>query len=537
MISRLKKTALRKASQASQWLPTAAGALVPGLCFAIYLSSLAPTVLHYEFPELQDAAVLQAKAALLGVPDYTGYPLWVMLGKLFTFLPVGDLGYRVNLSSAVYAALTVLFVYLMGMRLTGWTVAAAGGALAFGVSQIFWSQAVIAEVYTLNTLLIATVIYVLLLWRYERKDSQLLLACFLMGLALTNHLTSGLLIPAAFLLVGVVDRSKLTEGWLILKGAGIFALGLLPYIYIPIRASMDYLPNYFVWGQPALQQNPPNTLEGFWTLVSGGAWKDRMFSQSPSELLSGLETYVDHLWGSTGQFNLLLIVAAIAGFYHLAYRDRAVTVVLSLLFTGWLFYALGYDIADIKFYFIPTYLVLCIWIAVAFGGLLDSIRLLANRWRAPAVGSLATAFVALILLLPLVGVQETYAQVDRSGDFRGKEVVETVAEKAGQGATILHYHSPLTTMILAEDRREDIRLINHEESLGPPGVVKAQRALDRGPVYILFPTREGYSFYKGVEQSRKIYADHGLELREVDQDVLLYQVVAPDKSSSPGRES
>lgn len=502
------------------------GVLASGLCLLLYLSSLAPTALHYEFPDLQDAAVLQGKAAILGVPDYTGYPLWVMLGKLFTFFPVGDLGYRVNLSSAVYAALTVLFTYLIGVKLTGRMAAAAAGALAFGMSQTFWSQALIAEVYTLNTLLVALALYVLLLWRYEHKDYHLLLACFLMGFALTNHLTSGLLLPVAFVLVGMVDRGKLVEGWLILKGAGLFLLGLLPYAYIPIRASMDHLPEGFSWNQPKIQKNPPNTLEGFWILVSGGDWKDRMLSQSPAELLSGLGSYLERLWGSAGEFNVILIVAAIGGFYCLIYRDRAVAVAFSLLFAGWLIYALGYDIEDIKFYFIPTYLVLCLWMAVAFGALLDAAGKLLGERRAPKIWkTLGPALAAFVLAFPLVGVSETYAKVDRSGDYRGRKVVDTVAEKAKPNAAILHYHSPLTVMVLGENHREDIRLINHEEDLGPPGVVKAGQELDTRPVYILFPSRESTGFYKGVQESREIYQEHGLELRKADQEILLYEVV------------
>src|SRR5438045_9307008 len=79
-------------------------------------------------------------AAVLGVPHPTGYPLYVLLGKLFTLLPVGDVAYRVNLSSAVYMAGAVGVLYAIGvklLRLLGWGQAwwAAGvGAELFAVS-------------------------------------------------------------------------------------------------------------------------------------------------------------------------------------------------------------------------------------------------------------------------------------------------------------------------------------------------------------------------------------------------------------------
>ena len=248
-----------------------AGMGVGLLAFILYLRTLAPTVLYYDLPDLRDSAMLQTKAYVLGVPDYTGYPTYVMLGRLFTFLPVGDVAYRVNLASAVYAALAVVLVYLVGVQLSGRVVAAVAGATAFAVSWLFWSQAIVAEVYTLNALFVALVLFVLLLWRGRRRDRYLLLAAFLMGLSLTHHLTSGLLLPAGLVFVLMVERRKLSDLGLVLKGVGLFLLGLLPYLYLPIRASMDYLPEGWVWGQPLIREYPPNTLHGFYNLVSGGS--------------------------------------------------------------------------------------------------------------------------------------------------------------------------------------------------------------------------------------------------------------------------
>jgi hypothetical protein len=97
--------------------------------------------------------MLQTEVTVLGVGHPTGYPTYMMLTHLFTFLPIGDPAYRVNLASAIYGAAAVFAVYLAGLRLGGKPVAAAAGALAFGLSGAFWSQAVIAEVYTFEALL------------------------------------------------------------------------------------------------------------------------------------------------------------------------------------------------------------------------------------------------------------------------------------------------------------------------------------------------------------------------------------------------
>ncbi len=501
-----------------------AGASVSLLVFALYVKTLAPTVLYYDLPDLRDAAVLQVKAAVLGIPDYTGYPTYVMLGKLFTYLPVGDVAYRVNLASAVYAALAVLMVYLIAVKLTGKKVAAAAGALAFGVSQTFWSQAVIAEVYTLNAFFESLTIYVLLAWREQRTDRYLLLGAFLMGLSLTHHLTSGLLIPAGGIFVFLVERRKLFDARLALKGTGVFLLGLLPYAYLPIRASMDYLPKGWSWGQETLRAHPPDTLFGFFNLVSGGVWKGRMFVFGPEELPGRFMSYIHYLYGDSGQFSVILVIVAEAGALYLLYRDLPAAVFLGFLYLGWLFHALEYDIEDIYYYFIPTYMILAVFMASGFDGILEAASALAQRLSSLA-GKLAVVTLSIVVLLaPLAGVTHTYRAVDRSGDYRGRYLMDTVAEKTRPDATVLHHRSPLYYMVLVDHRRKDLHLINYIELPDPLGLKTAKKALKRGPVYILFPGYKDTPYFVGAESAGKLYREAGYELVPTDEKAMLYQV-------------
>src|SRR4051812_43036105 len=82
----------------ARYAPFAVGAVLVLRAFALYIATLAPSVMPGDYAEFQFSA------AILGVPHPTGYPLYILLGKLFTMLPVGDVAYRVNLSSAVYMA-------------------------------------------------------------------------------------------------------------------------------------------------------------------------------------------------------------------------------------------------------------------------------------------------------------------------------------------------------------------------------------------------------------------------------------------------
>lgn len=501
------------------------------LAFGLYLRSLAPTVLYYDLPDLRDSAVLQAKAYVLGIPDYTGYPGYILLGKLFTYLPVGDVAYRVNLASAVYAALAVLLVYLIGVVLTGKMAVAAAGAAAFCVSQTFWSQAVVAEVYTLNAFLIALVIFVLLLWRERRRNVYLILAAFLMGLSLTDHLTSGLLLPAALVFVLLVDRRKIRDAGLLLKGAGAFLAGLTPYIFIPVRASMDYLPDGFAWGQPLIQEHPPNTLEGFYILVSGGLWKDRMFVFGPDEIPGRLNLYLEYLYGQQGQFHPALVLVGVVGMGYLIFKDRAAATMLGSLFFGWLIHALEYNIEDIYLYFIPTFLIFGILITAGFASLMEAAEFTMQRLHNLPRAVALLALSALIVVSPLTGVTDTFEEVDRSRDYTGRRIMETVAREAKPHASILHHRSPLNYLLLVEKRRRDLTLINYLESRNPPLMKKVRRALEKGPVYVLFPGSEDTPYYAGVETSKLLYRNSGFRLKEIDGPTRFYEVVRSAPSS------
>ncbi|HSJ52436.1 MAG TPA: DUF2723 domain-containing protein, partial [Anaerolineae bacterium] len=84
-------------------LPVATGAVA----LVVYLQTLLPGI------GWGDIARFQYVARVWGIPHRFGYPLYIALSRLFGALPVGDLAYRVNLMSAVFAALAVITVYLL----------------------------------------------------------------------------------------------------------------------------------------------------------------------------------------------------------------------------------------------------------------------------------------------------------------------------------------------------------------------------------------------------------------------------------------
>ena len=526
-----EKSTQGREERASAVAVSLAGLGVFVLVMVLYLGTLAPTVLYMKGPRLLDAVMLQMQVSVLGITHPTGYPTYLMVTHLFTYLPFGDQAYRVNLASAVYAALAVVAVYAAGLLLSRRVVAAAAGALAFGLGTALWSQAVIAEVYTLNALLVSFTIVALLLWRESRKDRYLLLSAFLIGLCLTNHLTSGLLLPASLLLVALVDWRKLIEVRLVLGGAAAFLLGLAPYLYLPLRAAMD----------PPMDANNPTSFGRFWYVVSGGNLTGSFFSFGPAELPGRMIFYWEHLLDN---MHFLVVMVALTGAIIMLGKDRAVGIFLGFLFFGWLFYAVENDIPDIDLYFIPTYLVLSLWAASGFGTLLAEVESLVAGFSGKTRRAVLSVLSLMMLCLPLLGVAGTYAQVDMSGVYRGRQEVEAVADNAAPNATILHHRSSIWYMVLVERRRRDLTIVDpffhntevaYADLVWPDdidlattdrrygtddlsGVSAAKKAAKKGRVYLL---DQGST-------DPEPFRNAGFEVVTVKKD-LLYELVPPGR--------
>jgi hypothetical protein len=501
------------------------------LVMVLYLRTLAPTVLYLKGPRLLDAVMLQMQVSVLGITHPTGYPTYLMLTHLFTYLPFGDQAYRVNLASAVYAALAVVAVYAAGLLLSRRVVAAAAGALAFGLGAALWSQAVIAEVYTLNALLVSITIVALLLWREYRQDRYLLLSAFLVGLCLTNHLTSGLLLPAGLLFVALVDWRKLIDARLVLGGVGAFLLGLAPYLYLPLRAAMD----------PPMDANNPTNFGRFWYVISGGNLTGSFFSFGPAELPGRMIFYWEHLLDN---MHFLIVMVALTGAVVMLRKDRAVGIFLGFLFFGWLVHAVENDIPDIDLYFIPTYLVLSLWAASGFGIVLAEVDSLVSGLSRKTRGAILGVLSLMMLCLPLLGAAGTYAQVDMSGVYRGSQEIEAVADNAAPNATILHHRSSMWYMVLVEERRRDLTIVDpffhnteatYADLVWPDdidlattdrrygtddlsGVSAAKKAAKKGRVYLL---DQGST-------NPESFQNAGFEVVTVEKD-LLYELVPPGR--------
>lgn len=166
-----------------------------------------------ELALMGDSAELVAAAHVWGVPRAPGYPLWTLLGHAATKLPLGGEAFRVNLTSALFHAVAVGVVALLGQRLAR---AAAGGvaaALCLTLAKSFLLGSLYAEVFPLNDALFA-----LCLWCAVRaSESDAARGWFsslfaLAGLGLAHHELFLLGLPALLVMVARPLSSALRAG-------------------------------------------------------------------------------------------------------------------------------------------------------------------------------------------------------------------------------------------------------------------------------------------------------------------------------------
>jgi len=211
----------------SRWFEVGLGAIV----LALYLTTLSQHV------GAADTFEFQVVMPQWGIAHPTGYPLFVTLGKLFSLLPLGSMALRLNVLSALIGTLAVWVVYRLIVLLTSDRLPAAIAALLLAASTVFWSQAIVIEVYALNALLVAVVLWLLirLLQKPEfRIQKWLIYAMALtLGIALSHHFDSAILfMPVVLALIFV--RPKLSwKSWLV--AVGCFLIGLTPWLLIFFR--------------------------------------------------------------------------------------------------------------------------------------------------------------------------------------------------------------------------------------------------------------------------------------------------------------
>lgn len=397
------------------------GVIVSGLGVA-YAGTISPSLTWAN--QGADGGDLVTAAATLGVAHPTGYPTYLLLARFFQLLPFGDLAFRTNLlsaSAAIGAALTAYAVARAMLPREGWIPATAAGlaGLGLGLSSVLWSQAVVAEVYTLNALFVGLILWFTLRVPVARSEDSNpwpgMIQPLVIGLALGNHVTAA--IPAAGYMASVLIHTPARERWRALaRVLGWIALGLLVYLYLPVRAAAHPPVN---WGDPV-------DWDGFWWVFSGEPYRQLAFGLPQTFLADRVGAWASLLIQQFGPAGLIL------GFFGLFYGRTDsksflwLTVGIATLYSV---FAIFYNTRDSQTYLIPFYLVFAIWIGLGAAAVLEWVRGRNARW-APVL--------AIVLAAGLLwGAPATAGQVSAREDREAVDYATGILEQAPGGSVVL----------------------------------------------------------------------------------------------------
>lgn len=456
--------------------PVRLAALAAGaIAFLAYALTLLPGVSVGDWAEMQKAP------AALDVAHPTGYPTYILLGKLWSLLPIGSVAWRMNLLSALCTAGAVGTAALVAGRLGVRPILAGSAGLLVAFAGTVWSEALVAEVNALHLLFVALLILFALRWRDDRRPNDLRVGALLAGLALGNHLLVLAVVPFVALYVLWTGQAELrARPRLVVEAIGLAVVGLSVYAFIPLRAALGPSERYGWLLEPA----------GFWHLVSGGTFRQSMTFGSPESLdLVRIQfpALVDLV---TTRIHWVVLPIAFAGLIAIVLvgRDRpapvATAALIVAMLVGTVYLYAGYR-GSLEHYLLVGFLVVGLGFGVAFEGLLR----LAER-SGPEAAVLALPAVLLVFSVGYENWPRHDLSRDRSGEALGAEVFAALPE----GAVLVTYWDTLTTLSYlhcVEDVRPDVRLqsIDATETIACDERADLGQAVSDGrPAFALFVT-------------------------------------------------
>jgi hypothetical protein len=411
------------------WWPAA----VAGMCaLALYALCLAPGLTWSH--DGADGGDLLAAALTRGVPHPTGYPTYQLLLRAAIALFPGEPARAGNWLSAVCAAAAAVLLADLAMRMLParpWRgPIALAAAVVWAASPTLWSQAVITEVYTLQALLLAALLWLLWRWR-ERGSAQsagrtwLAAAGFIFGIGLGSHLSILLALPgiAAWLWANRRLLKPLrTAGWAAIAGATLSGLGV--YLYLPAAAQ----------GSPPVNWGDPRTAPQFWWLVSGQIYRPLVFATGVRDLPGRIAAWAGEAAGQLGGGPWGALIA-LAGLFWLDRHDHAWWRATLLIALAYSVYAIGYGTRDSYVYLIPAWSVAALWLAAGLAWGAEAVV------RAKPFGSaLRFLWIPLLVMLaglPVLSVTRHWDRMNLTRDREARDWMADALTGAAPGGIIL----------------------------------------------------------------------------------------------------
>ncbi len=453
------------------------------IVFIFYLKTLAPSVTQI------DCGELSAVQATLGIAHPTGYPLFTIIGHLFSLLPFPfSTIFQLNMLVALWCAIGVgVFSFTIKMILDNIDkfikpnqkklsekkqkkksakgnqqgqnsnfqlsestnlFASVFGGLLLAFSKTFWFQSTSVEVYSLHIFLLSFIIYFLLkayIKSFEDdKFINWLVFAFFLAMGFTNHMTTLLILPGVaylfFSRYGFNQKSFKKIGLMLLI---FFPVLILVYSYLPIRASQQPLIN---WGNPIDLERILRHISGkqyqVWLFTSMDAAKKQLgyfFDILPAELTFGL-------------------ITAVVGMFYSFKKARKIFLFIFISFLFTVLYSINYDIADIDSYFLLAYVMLAFFSSFA---VIFFFEYATKNNIGPGLVN------AILIVIVVLQIGFNIKDVNQSDTYIFEDYTKSLLNSVPENSIVFSYQwdyfvSASYYFQFVEDYRKDITIIDKE---------------------------------------------------------------------------
>jgi hypothetical protein len=380
-------------------LYVAAACLVATVAFWAYTRTLLPGV------DLGDTGGFQAAVLWPENSARRAYPLYYTLAEPFIrAVSAGNPARGLNLFSAIFAALAAGLLAVLGGRLTRSPFAGAAAGLLLAFSFTFWTQAIIAEVYSLHLALVGACLLALSAFAARPTRPRLAIFFALYAVAFGNHLGMILfLVPFTVFLMQVHTRRR----ELLTPSTILLAIG------IAVAGALQYAPTFmYVWSSIDAPPAWSDRLAAFYVDVTKADWREEMvLGVARSQLWDRLQMWA---WDARQQFGIAGVALAAVGAIRLWSLSKPWAVFVWLAYAITTTFALTYNVGDTHVFFLPGHFLLALAIAVAIGG-----------WRNER---LRYTLASLALLYAAWRGWDTWPAVDRHADRRADAQVARLAQ-------------------------------------------------------------------------------------------------------------
>jgi hypothetical protein len=355
---------------------------------ALYVRTLAPSLLW------GDSAEFQTLSYTLGMTHPSGYMTQIMLGKLFTYLPVGNIAYRVNLMSAFFGALAVAQVYLIVRMLGGLTIAGISAAMTLALSQLFWRRALVAESYAIAASMSATVWLLFLAWRLTQNWRYLFLAGLAGGLSMGIHSTVLMTAISVMIIMAVTTRQR--ADWIGAAAGALIGVGLTFSFFLYLDHhdppssiyNSVYRPSLSARGLTLNDFDTP--LERFSAIFPAERFWSFYFTASPKEIGRRLAEYLSFYpaWA------VILILIGIFTSFRRDWREGLYPLTSFLIIWG---FALTVAFSVYQEFYTPAAIFVYVWFGLGASIILEQIF----EKRQVSTRLLQMVFSIVLIALPI----------------------------------------------------------------------------------------------------------------------------------------